>query len=345
MSVSIVVGGQFGSEGKGKVAHFLAQTRGAAAVVRVGGSNSGHTAVGADGRAEILRQLPTAALLPDVVCVLAAGSYVDVPLLLQEIARLGLPAKRLVVDPKAMIIVPSDRDQEVGAGLLDRIGSTGSGTGAAVARRIDRNSVDDLAGAVPELAPYLADTMPYLRRLISERERLIIEGTQGFGLSLLHGPHFPYATSRDTTAAAALSETGLSPLDVDEVLLVVRALPIRVAGNSGPFGADEIDWDVVATEGRHTASVEERTSVTRRVRRVARFDPELVRRAIAVNRPSALVLNHVDLIDAAAATGEITERAQTFVTKVSETIGRAVDLVGLGPDILVPAAARHSLVA
>jgi len=345
MAVTIVVGGQFGSEGKGKVAHFLARSRATAAVVRVGGSNSGHTAIADDGGPRILRQLPTAALLPDVLCVLPPGAYIDVPLLLDEIARLNLSANRLLIDPKAMIITAAEAEAEQTAGLPQRIGSTGSGTGAAVARRARRERREDLAGSVPELRPYLTDTTPVLRDLVSDDQRVIVEGTQGFGLSLLHGPHFPYATSRDTTASAALSEAGLSPLDVDDVVLVVRALPIRVAGNSGPFGAEEIDWLTVAEEGGHVQPVAEYTSVTRRVRRVARFDPDLVRRAIAVNRPSCLVLNHVDLIDATAAAGCLTPRATAFVDWVSDSVGHGIDLIGVGPDLLVPAGAHEAVPA
>src|SRR5688500_17946900 len=88
--VSVVAGGQVGSEGKGKVAQFLAETLDAAAVVRVGGVNSGHTTMAARTNAQIFRQLPTAAVLPDVVSVLPAGSYIRVPVLLDEIDRSGV---------------------------------------------------------------------------------------------------------------------------------------------------------------------------------------------------------------------------------------------------------------
>jgi adenylosuccinate synthase len=344
MSVSIVVGGQFGSEGKGKVAHFLARWHGAAAVVRVGGSNSGHTAVAEDGRKEVLRQLPTAALLPDVLCVLGPGTYIDVPLLLREIERLELAPERLLIDPKAMVISSADQDLERVHGLIERIGSTGSGTGSAVVRRVYRQSATDLAAHTKDLRPYLGNASARLREVVAAGGRVIIEGTQGFGLSLLHGPHFPYATSRDTTAAGALSEAGLSPLDVDDVTLVIRSLPIRVGGNSGPFGAEEIDWSTVAEEGGHSSSVEEFTSVTQRVRRVSRFDPELVRQAIVVNRPSRIVLNHVDLIDAEAVNG-MTASGRAFVDLVEVGIGQAVDYVGIGPEGLIPAAAGRALVA
>jgi adenylosuccinate synthase len=340
--VSIIVGGQYGSEGKGKVAQHYTQLRGARAAVRVGGTNSGHTTLGAEPERHVFRQLPTAALESDVLCVLAPGSYIDLDILVAEIDRTALPRERLVIDPNAMIITAADRDAERRSGLTERIGSTGSGTGAAVARRVTRGSRTELAGACASLIPYLAPTRELLRGMLDAGENVIIEGTQGFGLSLLHTPHFPNATSRDTTAAGALSETGLGPLDVGEVVLVLRALPIRVAGRSGPFGAEELDWATVAAEAGHAVGIDERTSVTNRVRRVARFDPVIAREAIAANNPSAIVLNHLDHIDAAA-TETLTPRASEFLVHLEESIGRRIDLVGLGPDVLIAAPDREPL--
>lgn len=344
MGVSIVVGGQYGSEGKGKVAQFLARERQAAAVVRVGGTNSGHTSLDGENRRVVLRQLPTAALEPDVLCILAAGSYIDVDVLLGEIERVGLEHERLAIDPNAMLITAADRQAERESGLRARIGSTCSGTGAAVARRIARRSHRDLAAACPRLRPYVRPTRDLMRSLLDNGHRVIIEGTQGFGLSLLHSPHFPKATARDTTAAGALSETGLGPLEVDEVVLVLRAFPIRVAGDSGPFGEPEIDWETIQREGGHGQPLVEYSSVTNRVRRVARFDPQLARDAIAANAPNLIVLNHVDLVDVKARNG-LTRRAGSFIDQVSTAIGRQVDLVGLGPDQLVRYQAPEILAA
>jgi adenylosuccinate synthase len=335
MPVSVVVGGQYGSEGKGKVAQHLARERGAAAVVRVGGSNSGHTGVRPDGGTDVLRHLPTAALDLDTRCVLAAGSYLDPVVLLAEIERTGLGPDRLLIDENAFLIRPEDREAESAAGLGERIGSTCSGTGAAVARRVKRHSAADLVASSRELRPYVGDAAAYLRECVEHERHIVVEGTQGFGLSLLHSRHFPKVTSRDTTAAATLAEAGLSPLDVGDVVLVLRAFPIRVAGDSGPFGGEEIDWTIVAKEGGHEEDLTEHTSVTGRPRRVARFDPGLVRRAIAVNCPSTVVLNHVDHVDATARDGVLTDRAKAFVADVSEQIGRPVNLVGLGPGTLV----------
>ena len=78
MPVSIVVGGQFGSEGKGKVAlEIVRRDPTTAAAIRVGGTNSGHTAVGADGETYLLRQLPAASVDRSVQIILPAGSYID----------------------------------------------------------------------------------------------------------------------------------------------------------------------------------------------------------------------------------------------------------------------------
>jgi adenylosuccinate synthase len=335
MAVTVVVGGQFGSEGKGKVAQYLAAVQGAAAAVRVGGSNSGHTAFTGDGERHVFRHLPTAALLKDVLCVLGPGTYIDPEVLLAEVASANLPPERLLIDNGAFIITPADRDAEARGGLGTTIGSTSSGTGASVRRRIERSFDAPTARTTPSLRPYTTNTAEVLRSLIREGQRIIIEGTQGFGLSVLHSPHYPYVTSRDTTAAAAVSEAGLSPLDVDQVALVLRTFPIRVGGNSGPL-RDRIDWATLTLESGSPTPLEEFTSVTGRLRKVARFDPEIVRAAIDVNSPTLIVLNHLDYVDATCRdSNSLTDRARAFVASVEDQLGRRIDLLGVGPTALV----------
>jgi adenylosuccinate synthase len=268
MPVSIVVGGQYGSEGKGKVAHFLAREMKARFAVRCGGPNSGHTVIDAQGKARIFQQLPTAAILPDVKLVICSGSYINLDILRRQIYETNVQVGRLFIDSDAVIITEELKDREAQSGLVGRIGSTGSGTGAAVAARINREDSLLFAKDIPELQPFIANVPEILRNTIDHQDRVILEGTQGFGLSPLHSRHYPFTTSRDTTAAAFLAETGLSPLDVDDVILTIRAFPIRVAGNSGPL-VDEIDWQTVTAEGGHNQPVEERTSVTKCIRRVA----------------------------------------------------------------------------
>lgn len=332
MPVSIVVGGQYGSEGKGKVAHYFAREMNSSFAVRCGGPNSGHTVIDEQGRTRIFQQLPTAAILPNVKLAICSGSYIDVDILLREIVETNVETSRLFIDPDAVIITKELKFREKQSGLINNIGSTGSGTGAAVAARINRENSLLFAKNIPELKPFINDVPEILRDVLDRNERIIIEGTQGFGLSPLHARHYPFTTSRDTTAAAFLGETGLSPLDVDDVIMVLRAFPIRVAGNSGPL-ANEIDWETITNEGRHKYSIVEKTSVTKQLRRVARFSADIVKKAIEANKPSKIVLNHLDYLSANCNQSQYGV-VSFFVKGVEKSIKEEINYLGFGPDII-----------
>lgn len=330
MAVSIVIGGQYGSEGKGKTACFWADRIGAAAAVRVGGSNSGHTVYDKDGKQFIFRMLPTAAILDDVKCILPAGSYIDIDVLNAEIKNAGLSDNRLLIDPNAVIIDESDKSVEKEANLRASIGSTMSGTGAAVVKRVkrDRNDPALLARDVPVLQKYLCDTKKVMREMLDQDKNIVIEGTQGYGLSNLHAKEYPYATSRDTSAAGFLSETGLSPFDVDHIVMTIRAFPIRVAGNSGNL-VNEIDWKTVSEESGSPEYFEEKTTVTHNVRRVARFDKEIVSEAITANNPDVIIMNHVDYIDYGnRGKDNLSYKQNQFVKDIEKELGRRIDYCG-----------------
>lgn len=334
MPATIVVGGQYGSEGKGKVAHFWAHKTHADIAVRVGGPNSGHTVVDPRRGRVVFQQLPSAALLPNVICVLGPGSYIDPTVLLREIEAVGLPSDRLLIDPHAVVVTDGSREAETNARLREQIGSTLSGTGAAVQSRVARDGSAVFVTALPDLTNWVTPTQPILRAALSDGKRLILEGTQGFGLSVLHSPDYPFVTSRDTSAAAVAAEAGVSPLDVDDVVLVIRSYPIRVGGNSGPLRS-EIDWSTVRERGHHSHQISEFTTVTKRLRRVGEFDAAMVRQAIALNAPRHLVMNHLDYIDhECCVTGAITERINEFLTGAEAQIGAPIDFVGVGPETL-----------
>ncbi len=336
MPVSVVFGGQFGSEGKGKVAHDLARRSGPSIAVRVGGANSGHTVIDPDGNIRKFRALPTASILPNTTSVIAAGSYIDPDVLLAEISKTRLDPSRLIVDPNAVLITEQHKLEEGRSGLKERIGSTLSGTGAAVISRLLRDGSARFAASDDRIKPFVRDARTFMRARLDLNERIIIEGTQGFGLSVLHSYEYPNVTTRDTSAAGFVSETGLSPLDVDEVVMVLRAFPIRVAGNSGPL-PKETDWETVRRESGYQYDITERTTVTDNVRRVARFDAKVVRAAIAANAPNKIVLNHVDYMDSTCReTHALSEKAEQFVEFVEREIGASIDFVGFGPSGIVP---------
>lgn len=335
MPVTVVVGGQFGSEGKGKVAHFLAQEMGASIAVRVGGPNSGHTVIDPRGNAVILRQLPTASILPDTMCVISAGSYINPDVLIAEMRLTSLGTERLLIDPNAVVITEAEERQEREGSLRQSIGSTQSGTGAAVLRRISRTPDVTLAGKDERLKPYVKPALPFLRNRLMDKQRVIIEGTQGFGLSLLHSPYYPYVTSRDTTASGFVSEVGLSPLDVDDVVMVLRAFPIRVSGNSGPL-PEEVTWQEITTNSGGAEPIVEHTSVTRTIRRVARFHPDVVLQAIMANQPTRIFLNHVDYVDRTCCNSDaLTMKATQFVNAVESIIGASINYIGTGPSSVI----------
>jgi adenylosuccinate synthase len=328
MPVSVIFGGQFGSEGKGKTAHFFASYLKAKAVIRVGGPNSGHTVIDSKGQPLILKQLPTASIIKGVYSVITSGNYLNVEILLNEIRLTCINEDYLYIDPFAVIISKEDLEEEATSGLKESIGSTGSGIGAAVSRRVNRNKNLRFAKDEPQLKKYIRNTNSFLRYLLEGNERVIIEGTQGFGLSLLHSGLYPFTTSRDTSAAAFVSESGLSPLDVDDVIMVIRSFPIRVGGNSGPLPS-EVSWDTVSEISGSSTPIIELTSVTKKVRRVAEFDPAVVKKAIEINRPTRIVLNHVDYYDFNCGRGYVTVKAMNEIHKVESMINKEIDFIGI----------------
>jgi adenylosuccinate synthase len=258
---------------------------------------------------------------------------VDERLLISELELLHIPRERIIVDPRAVLLLDSDRDDE--ARQLSHIASTLSGTGAALLRRMSRSSNVLLAQQSDPLRARcrVESVAPLLHDALDRGEHVVVEGTQGFGLSLLHGPTFPYVTSRDTTAAGFAMEAGLSPRHVSQIVMVVRTFPIRVGGSSGPL-RDEISWEDIRLLSNAPSLVEEYTSVTKRLRRVAHFDLDLVIRACNYNAPTSLAVMGLDRLDYAN-TGitifrQLTERAKAFVNDIQVATNVPVEFCGTG---------------
>jgi adenylosuccinate synthase len=332
MTATIVVGGQYGSEGKGKVVALLASRLDSPWLVRCGGPNSGHT-VRIGGTDIILRQVPSCTEPHRATFCLAAGCVIDEAVLLHELDVLNIERKRIVVDPRAVILTEEDREAE--RRELMGIASTCSGTGAALVRRMSRGFDVALASDSERLRARcrIETVAPLLHNALDGGGDVIVEGTQGFALSLLHGPDYPFVTSRDTTAAGFAMEVGLSPRLVNNIVMVVRTFPIRVGGPSGPF-AEEISWDEIAKNSGAPQAVPEYTSVTKRLRRVARFDLDAVKAACRFNRPTSLAVMGVDRLDYAntkvTEMGNLTPKARKFLDELVLATGIPVELAGTG---------------
>lgn len=294
--VDVVIGGQFGSEGKGHIVSFLAPEYDV--LVRVGGPNAGHTVYGEPDN-DVFHHVPAGATrAPRATLVIGPGAAIWLPVLQDEITRHEIEPVRLKIDPQAILIEQVDRDGE--ARLRKAIASTAQGVGRALMRKILRTDAEPparLAGAEPALKPYLCPTAEVLEDAYSEGRKVLLEGTQGTHLSLHHG-RFPHVTSRDTTVSGAMSEAGIPPTRVRRVVMVCRTYPIRVGGPSGPL-VNELTWQEVADRSGipvDELKAAEKTTTTKTQRRVAEFGWSDVRRAAALNGPTDIALTFADYI-------------------------------------------------
>ncbi len=333
MPLTVVVGGQYGSEGKGKVTSYLAVRDDADIVVRCGGPNSGHT-VDFRGQRYELRSLPAGFINQRTRLLLAAGSLIDPEVLLTEIKLAWIDPGRVGVDRYAGIISPLSSEEERKLLLRERLGSTLSGTGVAVANRALRKPDFRLAKDVPELQSLLTDVSAEVNNTLDRGGKVIIEGTQGFGLSVYHSLHYPFATSRDTTASGLLSEVGVSPRRVTDIIMAIRTYPIRVGGNSGPL-LNEISWEELRRRSGYPTKIREYATTTKRLRRVGLFDPTLVQRACMVNRPTQIALHGADYISYANKSlrhyEELELGIRAFVDELERSLGVFVPMIGTGP--------------
>jgi adenylosuccinate synthase len=320
MTVTAIVGAQFGSEGKGAVVAALAHKFDFA--VRTGGPNAGHT-LWHGGRIYKMRQVPCAWINPACTLVLGAGAVVDLEILAAEEAATN---RRVHIDRQAVIIDPHDRRLEDGSGIGQSIGSTLEGVGVARTAKIARQDPTRLAGS--RATTDTSDTVEMLDQALLDGRHVLLEGTQGSGLSLHHG-HWPYVTSNDTNVAQLLADAGIAPAHLSHTLLVARTYPIRVGGHSGPM-YEERQWEDLPFTVQP-----ERTTVTNKVRRIGLWDDALFQRACILNKPCGIVLSFMDYIDPTIrGQREIdriwTDKVVEFVSRVESEFHVPVVMIGTG---------------
>ena len=300
--LTVLVGGQYGSEGKGAIAAAIANQYDVH--VRVGSPNAGHT-IWWNGAKHVMQSIPCGWINPNAAIVIGRGALLNMKQLTKEIFHIlkYYPdfLRRLYIDPKAGVLDERFHQQEGGTEgeMHKRIGSTGEGVGPARMARLERDPetfrlFEDVAKEY-ELEQCLRPNTPAIIAAAQDAERnILIEGTQGSALSLLHS-YWPYCTSIDTNAAGIISEVGIAPSRVTDVLMVCRSYPIRVAGNSGPM-KNEISWETLSSiVGRNLTP--EKTTVTKKVRRIAEWDTDLFEQSCILNEPTQIALTFADYID------------------------------------------------
>jgi len=331
-TVDVLVGGQFGSEGKGNVANYLAQEYDL--LIRGGGPNAGHK-VYEHPDPYTHHLLPCGTRRTQAQLLIAPGAVISLSGLLKEAHECSVGPERLSIDPQVMVITPEDILSE--AALVKQIGSTGQGVGAATARRImARGSDIKLAKDYPELKSFIRESKEILEDAYRYGRRILVEGTQGAGLSLYHG-YYPHVTSRDTSVSAALAEAGIPPKRVRKVIMTCRTYPIRVQdgaeGTSGKL-TRELTWkDVSDRSGVNLKILEsaELTSTTKKKRRVGEFDWVQLRRAALLNGPTDIALTFVDYIDAknqkARRFEQLSDSTIQFIEEVEDVTAAPVSLI------------------
>lgn len=334
--VDVLVGGQYGSEGKGNIADYLSPEYDI--LMRVGGPNAGHKVFGEPPYTHV--SLPCGTRRNDrTQLLIGPGAVIEPRLLIKEVRECGVEPRRLTIDEQAVVISQADIQWEQ-ENLKDAIGSTANGVGMASARRIINRFRDeracllakDLEMLFPELMPYVGSTVDRMERAYANGERVLLEGTQGTGLSIFHG-QYPSVTSRDTTVAGCLSEAGIGPKRVRRIVLVCRTYPIRVGGNSGDF-SKEIDWKTIAERSGNPSKQLEDQEVGSRSgskRRVGEFDWHMLRKACHLNSPTDIALTFVDYIDKrncdAVRFDQLTSETIKFVEEIEVVAGVPCSLI------------------
>jgi adenylosuccinate synthase len=326
MSCTIIVGGFFGDEGKGKIVAHVAFKDKPVIISRGGvGPNAGHTVT--VGKEEYgVRMVPSGFVYRDAKLCIGSGVLVDPRVLEQEVERLHVRG-RVFVDFRCGIITEDHIARDKGsAHLAKKIGSTGSGCGPANADRVMR--VAPQAKDVPELAEYLLDVPTAIDDALKGGNVVLLEGTQGFGISLYYGT-YPYVTSKDTSASQIAADNGVGPTRIDEVIVVFKAYPTRVG--EGPFSTE------MPAAKSDAMGIEEFGTVTHRKRRIGGWDSDMARYSAMINGCTQAAITGIDRIDKACfgvtEYGNLTRKAKDFVKKAEADIGCPVTLISTGPEI------------
>lgn len=325
----LIVGIQWGDEGKGKIVDLLAKEYDY--IVRYqGGHNAGHTIV-TGGKKYALHLIPSGILYPSCKNIIGNGVVISPDALIKEMKTFKDLKGRLFISDKAHIIMPYHEQIDIAKERLrggNAIGTTGKGIGPAYTSKVSRSGlrvgdlkdakkfkkkvetlalessyifeylgINPLAGVdekialwQEELLPFVTDTTALLWNALDSRESILLEGAQGSMLDIDHGT-YPFVTSSNTTAAGACSGTGLPPKAIGETLGIAKAYCTRV-GN-GVFPTEEFgkEGELIRQRG------DEFGTTTGRARRCGWFDAVAAKYACKLNGCDSLAIMKLDVLD------------------------------------------------
>jgi len=323
MPSTVVVGGFFGDEGKGKIISYLSKKDNPSIVVRGGaGPNAGHTIK--DGSTTYkVRMLPSGFLNKNSKVMIGPGVVVNPDVFFKEIQEYGVSG-RVFLDKHCGIIEQNHLEQDSKGRLKEKIGSTGSGTGPANAERAMRTL--KMANEIESLSSYVVDVPSEIKSALKNKKNVLVEGTQGTHLSLRPGT-YPNGPSKDVTASGICADVGLGPKNEDEVMVVFKAYLTRV-------GTGPMDNELSAEETEQKGWAEFGT-VTGRPRRAAEFDFDLAQRAIMLSSATQLAITNLDVrfpeCAGVKSFSDLSDEAKSFIKNIEDKLQVRVMLIGTGP--------------
>ncbi len=376
---NVILDASWGSSGKGKISTYLADKHNITKVSSSNFPNAGHSVVFPSGYKFVAKAIPTAMALKKekgigIYGFISPGSGFHPKQLVKEWEECGRP--RLFIHSRASLVLESHAARERdGQDSTKHIASTMQGSGTAIADKVLRRPDVLLAGSEPmtdwlvragvEVTDELLEKISVVDAfefrnmthgmIDGSKETWLHEGSQGYALSIDHGSHYPFCTSRNCTVQSAMDHMAVPPSMVGDVYLNLRTFPIRVGnvvedgiqkGFSGDFYPDckELTWEYVASqagmppEEAKILAERERTTVTKRIRRVSTFSFLGLEDAVRTNGATKLSLNFVQYLNwkdnglkgGKEAFERLSTETRAFIDKVEKTANLPVTLIGTG---------------
>jgi len=366
-----IVDAAHGSSAKGAVSTRLVDIFKVPNVSACNYPNAGHTTV-FNGQKFIAKCLPTAAGLnmvgrgrPNLWIGPGSGFFTDQ--LLKELSQTKYDRPEyghgsLVIHERAIHVTDRHIAMESPGGLqsTEYISSTMSGSGAAFAekamRRPEVKTLNTPLGSIKDISLVRSPIkfIDDVRRELAEGRTFLHEVSQGFALSINYGTHYPYCTFRDCTPQQAYADFMLLPSMIGDVYLNVRSFPIRVGSNfdaygkqvgySGDFCDDQVEttWEQIAKDAEMPSdeaaalAERERTTVTKKIRRVATQSWSLFQNAARATGATKLVLNFPQYIHWSAyrmrggkeVLSKLHPKVRAYVDKMEDVTGLKVCMIG-----------------